>query len=521
MIGGMFEEKKPLRARRRPEGMTKKSFNKKRSVIRIGLACLVVMFAVIGYYWFRHDREAKVGSEDQKQEIRLKIIKQEDHMSRRPEQTQSSMAEKRLPYADQGNTSDHREAGESVHQDRLSTGNSDDERRPFSERDGADRLEEPTARDSDQGTFLEGSRWADPETDRDEPDYSDAAPPEVTAIWFDPQQVPPGANLSIYVQATDNLSGVNAISGTSKSPSGRAVLSFGCERSDSEDSFVGTLAIPDQAEMGRWYLTFLQVTDKVSNSKTYAVNSALLTNAYFEVVGSDSDNLPPEVTAVYVNPLEVEGGDTVQVTVEAEDDKSGVARISGLFMSPSKHARLSFSCRNEGEPNLFDGHLTIPEDAESGQWTLEWLQAQDGARNTKTLNRASFPGIFDHASVRVHTDRSDSQPPTLDNLTTYPATVTYEETAQIIVYASDDISGINSVSGGLRSPSGKAHLHFSCIYDQENDAYQAEVMIPTNAEIGVWRVDYIRMIDKARNEIDYPYLKNALVRQAVFEIMAE
>jgi hypothetical protein len=517
----MLEGKKPLRASRRSEGVIQKSVNKKRAVMRIGLACLVAISAVIGYYWFRHDREAKVGSEDQKQEIRLKIIKQEDHRSRRPEETEPLSAEKGLFHTDQGNTSDHRETGESIHRDRLPSVGSDDERRRFTERDGATRLVESKPRDPDQEIFVEGSRWADPETDRDEPDYSDAAPPQVTAIWFDPRQVSPGDNISVYVQATDNLSGVNAISGTSKSPSGTAVLSFGCERSDTEDSFVGTLAIPDQAEMGRWYLTFLQVSDKASNRKTYAVNSALLTNAYFEVVGSDSDNVPPEVTAVYVNPLELEGGDSVQVTVEAEDDKSGVARISGVFMSPSKHARLSFSCRNEGEPNLFYGHLTIPEDAEAGQWTLEWLQAQDGARNTKTLNRANFPGIFDHASVRVHTDRSDSQPPTLDNLTTYPATVTYEETAQIVVYASDDISGINSVSGGLRSPSGKAHLHFSCIYDQENDAYQAEVTIPTNAEIGVWRVDYIRMIDKARNEIDYPYQKNALVRQAVFEIMGE
>jgi hypothetical protein len=502
--------------------MTKKSFNKKRALKRVGLACVVLTSAVIGYHWFTQDRESKVGSEDKKQEIRLKIIKQKDHMSRSPEQTQPLSTEKRLPYPNQENKSHGLEKGGSIHQDSLSTVTSDNEGRRFNERVAAESLVESKARDSDQETFVEGSKLADPETNRDEPDYSDAAPPEVTAIWFDPQEVPPGTNISIYVQAIDNLSGVSSISGTAKSPSGTAVLSFGCERSDSEDSFVGTLAIPDRAEMGRWYLTFLQIADKVSNSKTYPPNSALLTNAYFEVVGSDSDNVPPEVTAVYLNPLEeVDGGGSVQVTVEAEDDKSGVVRISGVFMSPSKHARLSFSCRNEGEPNLFYGYLTIPEDAESGQWTLESLQAQDEARNTKTFNRADYPNLFRHASVYVHTSSSDSQPPTLDNLMTYPATVAYEETAQIIVYASDDISGISSISGGLRSPSGKARLHFSCIYDQDNDEYQAEVVIPNNAEIGLWRVDYIRMIDKARNEIDYVYQKNAVVRQAVFEIMAE
>jgi hypothetical protein len=501
--------------------MTKKSFNKKRSLKRIGLALVFATSAVIGYHWFTQDRESKVGSEDKKQEIRLKIIKQKDQLLRPPEQTQPLTAEQRIPYPDQGNKSDNRGKRESLDQDSLSTVTSDDERRKFTERVVAERPAESKAPDSDQETFLEGSRSADRETGRDEPDYSDAEPPKVTAIWFDPQQVPPGANISIYVQVTDNLSGVNSISGTAKSPSGTAVLSFGCQRSGGDESFVGTLAIPDQAEMGKWYLTYLQVTDKVYNSKTYSAKSDLLTNSYFEVVGSDSDNVPPEVTAVYLNPLEVNGGGSVQVTVEAEDDKSGVARISGVLMSPSKHARLSFSCRNEGETNIFYGHLTIPEDAESGQWTLEYLQAQDEARNAKTFNRENYPSIFDNASVHVYTSSSDSQPPTLDNLITYPTTVGYEQTAQIIISASDDISGISSISGGMRSPSGKAHLHFSCTYDQENHEYKAEVIIPTNAEIGLWRVDYIRMIDKARNEIDYVYQTNALVQEAVFEIMGE
>jgi hypothetical protein len=514
-----FPEQKMLITR--SEGMTKKSAHKKRSLMWIGLTSVFATLAVIGYHWFTQDRESKEGCEDTKREVRVKIIKKKDHMSRRPEQTQSLRAEKGISYPDQGNKSDDCGKGDSVHQDNLSTVTSDDEHRKFTERVVAERPVESKARDSDQETFLEGSRSADRETGRDEPDYSDAEPPEVTAIWFDPQQVLPGANISIYVKATDNLSGISSISGTAKSPSGTAVLSFGCERSDSEDSFVGTSAIPDRAEMGRWCLTYLQVTDKVYNSKTYSPNSALLADSCFEVVGSDSDNVPPEVTAVYVSPLEVDGGGSVQVTVEAEDDKSGVARISGVFMSPSKHARLSFSCSNEGEPNLFYGNLTIPEDAESGQWTLESLQAQDEARNAKTFNRANYPSLFDHASVHVHTNGSDSQPPTLDNLITYPTTVAYGETAQITVYASDDTSGISSISGGLLSPSGTAQLHFSCIYDQENDGYQAEVVIPNNAEIGLWRVGYIRMIDKARNEIDYVYQKNALVRQAVFEIIGE
>jgi hypothetical protein len=227
------------------------------------------------------------------------------------------------------------------------------------------------------------------------------------------------------------------------------------------------------------------------------------------------------VTAVYLNPLEAYGGDRVKVTVEAEDDKSEIAMIYGVLMSPSKHARLPFSCRNEGETNTFYSYLTIPEDAESGQWTLGYLQVKDESKNTKTFFRTNYPSMFDNAGVHVYTDSSDSQPPTLDNLMIYPTTVAYEETVEIIVYASDDISGVSRVSGRLRSPSGKAHIPFSCVYDQDNQEYKAEVIIPTYAETGLWRVDYILMTDKARNQINYAYHTNAVVEQAVFEIIGQ
>jgi hypothetical protein len=500
--------------------MTKKSLPKKKPTRWIGLAFVLAAIVVIGY-WYSQDHDSKVGPEHQKREVGEKTTKKGDHVLTPRGQMARLSPEKRVTYPNQVDKSDGRGKGDSVHEDGVFTVTPDDESRKFTQQHMQQRLSESKAADSNRGTVMESTKLAEPEIDPDKPDYSDAESPDVIAIRFDPKQVSPGANVSVYVQATDNLSGVSSVSGTARSPSRAAVLSFRCQRSGSEESFVGTLAIPDRAEMGRWYLTYLRIADKVYNSKTYSTNSALLTNSYFEVVGSDSDNVPPEVIAVYLTPFEVDGGGRVQVTVEAEDDKSGVARISGVLMSPSKHARLSFSCRNEGEINMFHGYFILPEDAESGHWTLEYLRAQDEARNAKTFNRANYPSMFDNASVHVYTDSSDSQPPTLDNLMTYPSTVAYEETAEIIVYASDDISGISSISGGLRSPSGKALTHFSCIYDQQNHEYKAEVIIPTNAEIGLWRVDYIRMIDKARNEIDYVYHKSALVQQAVFEIIGE
>jgi len=501
------------------------------------LAFVFAAIVVVGYYWYSQDHESKVvpedhkreigektiktGPEHHKREIREKTIKKGDHVLTPRDQTRLFSTEKRVPYPNQGDESDDRGKGDFIQNDRFFVVTSDDESRKSTERDAEERFAESKAANSKPGAVPESAILAEPEIDPDKPDYSDADPPDVIAIRFDPQQVSPGANVSVYVQATDNLSGVSSISGTARSPSRTAALSFSCQRSGSDESFVGTLPIPDRAEMGTWYLNTLRVTDKVHNKRTYSENSALLRNSYFEVIGSDSDSLPPEVTAVYLNPLEAYGGERVKVTVEAEDDKSEIAMIYGVLMSPSKHAKLPFSCRNEGETNRFYSYLTIPEDAESGQWTLDYLQVKDESTNTKTFFRTNHPNMFNSASIHVYGNESDSEPPTLDNLTIYPAAVVYEETVEIIVYGSDDISGVSSVSGRLRSPSGKAHIPFSCVYDQDNQEYKAEVIIPTNAEIGLWGVDYILMTDKARNQINYAYHTNAVVEQAVFEIIGQ
>jgi hypothetical protein len=501
--------------------MTKKSLRKTKFSVWIGLAFVFTTVVVVAYYWYSHNYDSQVGSKHQTREVGKEAIKKSDDLLTRREQMRGFSAEKRVPFPGQRDESNGRERGDSAQNGSLFGVTSDDESKQFTEQDRKKRLAGSKAADPDRRSGPESATLDETEEDAYKPDYSDAEPPDVISIRFDPQQVAPGASVSVYVQAKDNLSGVSSISGAAKSPSGAAMLSFGCRRSGSDGPFVGTLAIPDRAELGAWYLKTLRATDKVHNRRTYSENSALLRNSYFVVVGSDSDNVPPEVTAVYFNPLEVYGGDKIQVTVEAQDDKSGVARIHGVLLSPSKHARLGFSCRYEGETNMLYGHLTIPEDAEAGLWTLEYLRAEDEARNAKTFVGTHYPGMFDNASVHVYTNNSDSQPPTLDSLMVYPTIVAYEETAKIVVNASDDIAGVNSVSGRLQSPSGKAHIPFACVYDPDSQEYEAEVTIPNNAEIGLWRVAYILMIDNARNRIDYTYHTNAFLQEAVLEIIGE
>ena len=497
------------------KSLKKKVWPKKQSSILVRLIFILTALIVIGYSWFSQD-----STKPPKQQVRETPIKDDGDVTPAEKRIRDSHPENRIGDRGQEDNAEIRQKALALQGDRplpAMSDHLDDKNMTRAKPSAKESFVEREESESERETVKSPGISEGPETYPDEPDYSDAEPPVVVAVWFDPQQISPGAKLSIYIQATDNLSGVDSISGFVRSPSQAAMLPFRGLRSGSNGLFVGSLMIPEYAEVGPWYIISLLLTDRAHNRRDYSHDSPELRHAYFEIVASDSDKVPPEIIAVYADPSEVEGGGSVQITVEAGDDKSGVASIHGVLISPSKNARLSFAC-SKTDTNVFHGYITIPEDAESGEWSFEYVRVEDEARNAKTFYRRDYPDVFYNASIRIYTVGSDSQPPTLENVIIYTPTVAYEESAEIIVYASDDISGISYISGRLRSPSGKAYIPFSCVYDPENQEYKAEVIIKSNTEVGLWRVDYIKMIDEANNQIIYTYQEDLRVKQAIFEI---
>jgi hypothetical protein len=388
-----------------------------------------------------------------------------------------------------------------------------------SEPEPSDRGPAGTAKSEDGAPTTDQNSPAEMRLER--PEYSDAEPPSLISIRFDPQKASPGTDVSIHVSVRDNLSGVYSVAGTLKSPSGGAILPFGCQPSETEGVFVAVFKVPDQAEAGLWALDSLRVTDNVHNTSRFTDKDGELAGATFQVVGSDSDSLPPQVLAIYIEPAEAYGGEKVRIGVHVKDDKSGVARVYGVFMSPSGNARLSFLCTEKTEPGMVYGETTLPKDAESGDWVLGYLRAEDEAKNAKTFSHTEDAAIFDNAVMRVFAAGSDAQPPTINDITVSASAVAYGEKVDILVSASDDLSGISGVTGRLQSPSGKAAIPFFCVHDPNNDVYRAEITIKTNTEVGIWRVEYIQMTDEAHNQGTYPYQTNSFVQGATFEVTGE
>ena len=328
---------------------------------------------------------------------------------------------------------------------------------------------------------------------------SDTTPPQLISIAFNPPQVRDGEETVLSVQATDDLSGVRSISGTIAAPSG-AVQGFALQRELDTDHYTAKITVPKDAAEGIWRVNYLSLIDNASNATTItAGQNALPPTASFRVISSSSDSTGPTLKAVWIDRPAMKAGEKNIVFVQADDDKSGVNLVSGVFLSPAKHARIGFVCRpGSGD---WECELTTPSCIDCGDWQLEQLQLQDKANNMTTI-RNDNPLV---AAVRVNIsgDRCDSTPPFLQAIVLDRASVSNVEDSVVTVMAtgSDDACGIMSMSGQVTGPSigGSAPRLYFSFTPADGQSWTGRISVPRLAAKGLWRITWIQLLDQGHN----------------------
>ncbi|HET7711415.1 MAG TPA: hypothetical protein VFL80_05745 [Thermoanaerobaculia bacterium] len=345
----------------------------------------------------------------------------------------------------------------------------------------------------------EGERSGEPQKEKDP--SSDSEAPRLQSVEFNPQQVQDGDELSLMAVVTDDLSGVRAVSGGISSPTG-GLLGFALTREPDGNRYSARIRIPKQAPDGVWKVSYLNLTDHASNMAILnASQGGIPPSATFRVVSAASDTTPPVLRALRVEQPSMKAGERNLIHVEAEDDKSGVGTVTGVFQSPSKNARVGFGCRNTGESWTCD--FLPPPTADCGEWQLEQVQLQDKANNT-TWARADNP-LVGRTRVNLISDRCDSEPPTLIAIS-IDRTLLHniqENTVAITARVDDDVAGVESVSGQVTGPGegqNQPRLYFS-LAATPNDpkTWFGHMVVPKSAAKGIWSFASVQVIDKARN----------------------
>ncbi len=351
----------------------------------------------------------------------------------------------------------------------------------------------------------------------DDPD-SDLNPPQLIGVEFIPAAIQDGESTLLAVTAQDNLSGVRSISGVIGGPSG-TVQGFACQREGETNRYVTRVTVPKDAAPGVWLVKYLTLTDNASNSVNLTVSQgALPPTANFRVTSSDADTTAPTLSAVRLERAAMRAGDKNTVFVVADDDKTGVTSVNGVFVSPGKQARLAFGCRL-GTTGSWECPLTPPSCLDCGVWRLEQVQLQDKANNMATI-RADNP-LLQTVVVDISGDACDSVPPALSMLTLDPVVVSNVEGGNIQVRATieDDGCGVASLSGQAVPADnvGGQHAYFSLAPSGDGRTFIGTLSVQKHAAKGTWTIAWLQALDKGHNLKQYP-ANDPIIARATFRV---
>ncbi|HUP43944.1 MAG TPA: hypothetical protein VM779_00370 [Thermoanaerobaculia bacterium] len=114
---------------------------------------------------------------------------------------------------------------------------------------------------------------------------------------------------------------------------------------------------------------------------------------------------------------------------------------------------------------------------------------------------------------------SDSTPPQLATIEFTPSQIADGEETVLVIQATDDLSGIRSISGTILAPSG-AVQGFACQRDPATNRYIARVIVPKDAAEGVWSVNYLNLMDNASNAAALTAARGGLPPTASFRVVS-
>jgi len=382
----------------------------------------------------------------------------------------------------------------------------------------AQGMAKPPSTQPSKGSGDEGATDPNnPDNERDED--SDVTPPRLLAAEFVPPVVQDGEMTTFTVAVTDDISGVKSISGVVASPSG-AQQGFACQSDGVEGSnrFLSRLTIPKEAAEGQWVVKYLSLSDNAGNSTNLVYGQNLPPTASFKVVSSASDSKGPTLKAIWLDQQAMTAGEKNEVFVEAEDDKSGVSLVSGVFVSPTKQARIGFGCRL-GSNNIWQCPVNPPSCLECGGWQLEQVQLQDKANNMTTVRPDNQ--LVAQVNLNVSGKECDKTPPVIVSLSLDPQVVSNAEggVIRITAEATDDQCGVASLSGVSMPPANASNTRIYFPFRQVTEGgnlFVGEIVVPKHAPSGTWTIGWIQALDKGHNLKAYsagdPVLANVTFR---------
>jgi hypothetical protein len=337
---------------------------------------------------------------------------------------------------------------------------------------------------------------------------ADTTAPTLSAFSFAPGSVDLAsgpATVAVTITAEDAGSGIDYVQMRFASPTG--VWYYATVNGQSGVPATSNVTIPANAASGTYVVNYMVVQDKAGNSKNYTTGE--LTSAGFPttlaVSNPNEDVVAPSLTGFSFAPMSIDlsgGPATVAVTMTAQDAGSGIDYVQMRFASPTGVWYYATVNGQSGVPAT--SNMTIPANAASGAYVVNYMVVQDKAGNSKSYTTGELTSAGFPTTLAVSNPNEDVVAPTLTAFSFAPASIDLSggpATVAVTITAEDAGSGIEYVQMRFASPTGV--WYYATVNGQSGVPATSSVTIPANAASGTYVVNYMVVQDKAGNSRSY------------------
>ncbi|MGV2939776.1 hypothetical protein AB5I83_09315 [Mesobacillus sp. LC4] len=347
----------------------------------------------------------------------------------------------------------------------------------------------------------------------------DTTAPELKSLEISANEATPENSVKLIAEVTDDLSGVRSVSGYYRSPNNNSkYLTFYLNQTTNK--YEATVSFSQYDDPGEWELNYISLYDNKDNSAyVYDINSSYSSTQKFDyapyvinVSGvtpkppepPKEDFTPPVLNEIEViNQTAVKANESATIVADVTDDKSGVSSVSARFVKPSGRTQNVYLYYNQTSQK-FEGKIHIDTFEEIGTWKLQYVYMYDKEYNSKTIYDSTLYSSsnyekrdFSSCIFEVGGTTPDLIGPIFKDLAI--EVVQLSKTEALVKYTAeivDSLSGISSVYANFSKPSGRT---FGVNFSRQSDKYIGTVKIDKFDELGLWKINYFRLIDNKEN----------------------
>ncbi|MBU8854022.1 hypothetical protein BGM24_18755 [Bacillus sp. FJAT-26377] len=319
----------------------------------------------------------------------------------------------------------------------------------------------------------------------------DITKPTLESVKVNKKEGKIGDTIHMQVKASDKESGIRTVYLNYKSPITGKYKYIPLVYNDSTKYYEGDLTIDDSIEPGKWEVGYAEAYDNVDN---YTIMYGPIEGSSFIVKGTNPDITKPTLESVKVNKKEGKIGDTIHMQVKASDKESGIRTVYLNYKSPITGKYKYIPLVYNDSTKYYEGDLTIDDSVETGEWEVGYAEAYDNADNYTIMY-----GPIEGSSFIVKDYTQDNNKPTFNEIKVDNSKVEVDNYNRITVKATDDTL-VKSVTVNYIKPNSKKTEAIVLDKGSDQDTFFKEWYVPSDAEVGEWKVASIEIVDLNGNK---------------------